>query len=234
MVIDMTLRRKICFIIIFIIFIIFLSLGYFFINRRVQEDRLFADVSEISNFNYIENYTFPASSVTKRYLDVEKNIEQYLKSFSKQASKVILYGEDAKLSGLLSIDNYLADGPDFLDSISYIEERKSDFEQDMDSLLLYFDKSYVRQYISNCNLSSYYKKLFNRAMFDEGIYDNLVALKENFLDSSSYINQIYQGSLDVLEFLSSHSSDWKIEGEEIQFSTEELANQYTDLVSKIK
>ena len=71
-------------------------------------------------------------------------------------------------------------------------------------------------------------------MFDEGIYDNLVALKENFLDSSSYINQIYQGSLDVLEFLSSHSSDWKIEGEEIQFSTEELVNQYTDLVSKIK
>ena len=53
MVIDMTLRRKICFIIIFIIFIIFLSLGYFFINRRVQEDRLFADVSEISNLSLI-------------------------------------------------------------------------------------------------------------------------------------------------------------------------------------
>ena len=71
-------------------------------------------------------------------------------------------------------------------------------------------------------------------MFHEGIYNQLFSLKEDFLDSSSYIAQIYEGSLDVLDFLRSHSSDWKIEGDEIQFSTEELVNQYQDLVSKIK
>lgn len=230
----MTFRRKLCYSLIFIILILVIVFGYFFVNRRVQEDKLFTDVSQITKINYIEKYRFPTSSVSGQYLDVEDYIEKFLKSFSKQASKVISYGEDSKLEKLLSVDNYSEDGPEFLDSISYIEERKSDFQQDMDQLLLYFDKSYVRNYISDCNLSSYYKKLFNQAMFHKGIYNQLFSLKEDFLDSSSYIEQIYEGSLDVLDFLRSHSSDWKIEGDEIQFSTEELVNQYQDLVSKIK
>lgn len=234
MVIGMTSKRRICFIFIFLIFIIFISVGYFFINRKVQEDKLFSDVLQISHLNYIEDYKFPSSTVTNQFLDVEKNIEQYLKLFSRQASKVILYGDDSKLESLLSTNNYLEDGPEFLDSISYIKEKKSSFEQDMNSLLLYFEKSYIRNYISNCKLPSYYKKLFNQAMFSNGIYDNLIILKDDFLDSASYINHIYQRSLEVLEFLSSHSADWKIENNEIQFSTEELVNQYMELVSEIK
>ena len=230
----MTFRRKLCYSFIFIILILVIVFGYFFVNRRVQEDKLFTDVSQITKINYIEKYRFPTSSVSGQYLEVEDYIEKFLKSFSKQASKVISYGEDSKLEKLLSVDNYSEDGPEFLDSIAYIEERESDFQQDMNQLLLYFDKSYVRNYISDCNLSSYYKKLFNQAMFHEGIYNQLFSLKEDFLDSSSYIEQIYEGSLDVLDFLRSHSSDWKIEGDEIQFSTEELVNQYQDLVSKIK
>ena len=230
----MTFRRKLCYSFIFIILILVIVFGYFFVNRRVQEDKLFTDVSQITKINYIEKYRFPTSSVSGQYLEVEDYIEKFLKSFSKQASKVISYGEDSKLEKLLSVDNYSEDGPEFLDSIAYIEERESDFQQDMNQLLLYFDKSYVRNYISDCNLSSYYKKLFNQAMFHEGIYNQLFSLKADFLDSSSYIAQIYEGSLDVLDFLRSHSSDWKIEGDEIQFSTEELVNQYQDLVSKIK
>lgn len=230
----MTFRRKLCYSFIFIILILVIVFGYFFVNRRVQEDKLFTDVSQITKINYIEKYRFPTSSVSGQYLEVEDYIEKFLKSFSKQSSKVISYGEDSKLEKLLSVDNYSEDGPEFLDSIAYIEERESDFQQDMNRLLLYFDKSYVRNYISDCNLSSYYKKLFNQAMFHEGIYNQLFSLKEDFLDSSSYIAQIYEGSLDVLDFLRSHSSDWKIEGDEIQFSTEELVNQYQDLVSKIK
>lgn len=230
----MTFRRKLCYSFIFIILILVIVFGYFFVNRRVQEDKLFTDVSQITKLNYIEKYRFPTSSVSGQYLEVEDYIEKFLKSFSKQSSKVISYGEDSKLEKLLSVDNYSEDGPEFLDSIAYIEERKSDFQQDITQLLLYFDKSYVRNYISDCNLSSYYKKLFNQAMFYEGIYDHLLSLKENFLDTSSYVEQIYEGSLDVLDFLRSHSSDWKIEGNEIQFSTEKLVNQYQDLVSKIK
>ena len=166
----MTFRRKLCYSFIFIILILVIVFGYFFVNRRVQEDKLFTDVSQITKINYIEKYRFPTSSVSGQYLEVEDYIEKFLKSFSKQASKVISYGEDSKLEKLLSVDNYSEDGPEFLDSIAYIEERESDFQQDMNQLLLYFDKSYVRNYISDCNLSSYYKKLFNQAMFHESCF----------------------------------------------------------------
>lgn len=227
-------RRKLCCIFIFIFLILIILLGYFFVNRKVQENKLFNDVSQIIEINYIEKYRFPSSSVSGQYLDLEDNIEMFLKCFSKKASKIISYGDDSKLEKLLSLDNYSKDGPEFLDSISYIEKVQSNFQQDMDSILLYFDKSYIRDYISNCDLPSYYKKLFIRAMFNEGIYNHLLTLKDDFLDSSSYINQVYQGILEVLTFLSNHSNDWKIEENEIQFSTEELVNQYKNLVSKIK
>ena len=53
-----------------------------------------------NQINYIEKYRFPTSSVSGQYLEVEDYIEKFLKSFSKQASKVISYGEDSKLEKL--------------------------------------------------------------------------------------------------------------------------------------
>ena len=130
----MTFRRKLCYSFIFIILLLIIVFGYFFVNRRVQEDKLFTDVGKITKLNYIKKYRFPTSSVSGQYLEVEDYIEKFLKAFSKQASKVIAYGDDSKLEKLLSVDNYSKDGPEFLDSIAYIEERKSDFQQDMNQI----------------------------------------------------------------------------------------------------
>ena len=79
----MTFRRKLCYSFIFIILILVIVFGYFFVNRRVQEDKLFTDVSQITKINYIEKYRFPTSSVSGQYLEVEDYIEKFLKSFSK-------------------------------------------------------------------------------------------------------------------------------------------------------
>ena len=63
----MTFRRKLCYSFIFIILILVIVFGYFFVNRRVQEDKLFTDVSQITKINYIEKYRFPTSSVSGQF-----------------------------------------------------------------------------------------------------------------------------------------------------------------------
>ena len=48
------------------------------------------------------------------------------------------------------------------------------------------------------------------------------------------MNQVYDVSLDVFSFLMKHSDDWKVENNEIQFSTNLLVEEYKSLVSSIQ
>ena len=56
---------------------------------------------------------------------------------------------------------------------------------------------------------------------------------EFFLESENQMNNVFNTIINTLNFLKSNQDNWKIENNEIQFSTEELVNQYNYLVSTV-
>ena len=227
-------KFKYLYIVLFLVLLVVLSVGYFFINREVQEERLASDVLEFSKQNLLDDVSFSDSNVTGDYLVVEESIQSYLSQFRKQFEIVNSYSQDEKLKSLLSVSNYMEDGPSFSTSIDYLSEQKEKFNQDMDTLLSFCEKSSIQEFIQGSDLSSYYQNLFEDMMFNYGIYDKLQNVKESLVQSKDNLNQIYDGSLEVLSFLSTYQNDWKIENNEIQFSTEDLVNQYTSLTSLVQ
>lgn len=219
---------------IFLLFCLFLFVGYLFINHKIQEDRFYLDIQDVLKQNFFKQISFDKHSVSGEYFVVENKIENYLSDIYQQSKIVSSYGQDPKIKTLLSVSNYLDDGPLFHNSISYIKEQQKSFNKDLEIFLSYFKKSYINSYISNSSLSKYYQNLFIESFFHYGIYSKLENIKESFLISADNLNQIYSVSLEIFQFLNIHSSDWKIEGEEIQFSTEELVDQYETLTSQIK
>ena len=227
-------KFKYIYIVLFLVLLVVLSVGYFFINREVQEKRLASDVLEFSKQNLLDDISFSDSNVTGDYLVVEESIDSYLSQFRKQFEIVNSYSQDEKLKSLLSVSNYMEDGPKFSTSIDYLSEQKEKFNQDMDTLLSFCEKSSIQEFIQESNLSSYYQNLFEDMMFNYGIYDKLQNVKESLVQNKDNLNQIYDGSLEVLSFLSTYQNDWKIENDEIQFSTEDLVNQYNSLTSLVQ
>ena len=164
----------------------------------------------------------------------ENSIEEYIQSFYKQYQIVQQYADDEQLKTLLSISNYSEDGPEFSNSISYVEELRENFDQDMQKLLAFCSSDNLNDYASRLDMSSYYQKLFVEIMMESGVFKQLEGYKDSFLESENHMNQVFNTTIQVFDFLKTNASNWKIDGEEIQFSTEDLVVQYNTLVSEVQ
>ena len=65
--------------------------------------------------------------------------------------------------------------------------------------------------------------------FNEQFENNRIFLKE----LRDKYNNIYDTSLEVLNFLSLYKDSWKLENGEIKFINNDLLNYYNSLISKI-
>ena len=86
-------------------------------------------------------------------------------------------------------------------------------------------------YIENKGLDSYYVNLYK----EEYVGDMETVNEDKTVEES--INQIIELlniSEEVINFLSENSSSWNIEDNVIVFDTDELSNQYVDLINKIQ
>lgn len=226
-------KKNYIYIVFFLILFLVLIFGYFSIYRQSQEEKLIYNVEKIAQQDFLEKVSFSSNS-QGNYLLLEEAIEKYLDDFYQQYQKVMSYALRDETMSLLSVSNYSKDGKEFTQSISYVKEEKKLFNQDMKKLLSFCEKTKVYQYSEELELSTYYQDLFQDMIFEHGIYDQLLKLKTSFLESQESMNQVYDVSLDVFSFLKKHSDDWKVENNEIQFSTNLLVEEYQSLVSSIQ
>lgn len=228
------MRRHYLFYFFLIFLVVFVFIGYFVIVRRnVEEAKLFSDVQVLEEFP-LDSKVEISSTVSSSYTEVEDAVSDYFDSFLEQYQTVKNYALDDKLISLLSVSNYLEDGPLFQNSISYVEDLENNFLVDMDKLLSMCDEDFMEEYARKLEFSSYYQDLFLDVMVHTSIFDQFQNYKQQFLESREHMELVFQTSLSVFAFLSSHVDDWKIENDEIQFSTEELVNEYQDLVSSVQ
>ena len=228
-------NRKYLFFIFLGVLLAFMFIFYFvFVNRAVQEDRLMTAAGNYAEQNFLKDREFSSSSVFFGYRTIENSIEEYIQSFYKQYQIVQQYADDEQLKTLLSISNYSEDGPEFSNSISYVEELRENFDQDMQKLLAFCSSDNLNDYASRLDMSSYYQKLFVEIMMESGVFKQLEGYKDSFLESENHMNQVFNTTIQVFDFLKTNASNWKIDGEEIQFSTEDLVVQYNTLVSEVQ
>lgn len=228
-------NRKYLFFIFLGVLLAFMFIFYFvFVNCAVQEDRLMTAAGNYAEQNFLKDREFSSSPVFFGYRTIENSIEEYIQSFYKQYQIVQQYADDEQLKTLLSISNYSEDGPEFSNSISYVEELRENFDQDMQKLLAFCSSDNLNDYASRLDMSSYYQKLFVEIMMESGVFKQLEGYKDSFLESENHMNQVFNTTIQVFDFLKTNASNWKIDGEEIQFSTEDLVVQYNTLVSEVQ
>lgn len=228
-------KRKCLFIVLFILFCLFLFFGYFIIvNRKVQEDKLLYDIEKFSQQDILCNRTFSSSTVSFKYKEVEAVIEDYIDDFYKQYQKVMNYANDQELITLLSVSNYLEDGKEFNYSLEYLEKVRVDFQKDIDKLLLFCTKKGIVEFSKVSKLSGYYQEVFVSSVLNSSLFVKFQNYRELFLGSQNKMNHVFNVINNTLNFLKINADSWKIENNEIQFSTEDLVNQYNDLVSNIE
>lgn len=230
------MKKKII-IILLVLFIAFCSLiGYLVFKDLKEEEKLSEDITNINNMindndlnekkikNMLKTYVTTGENST-----VEKAVKAYyLDSFDLVVSfnKIV---DAEKLGNLISIQNIIADSPDFELSKKYIENTKNDLNKIEKDIELQLSKKKKESYFKNNNVDEYYSDLYNNLISQFNYFGNSNEYKEEINKLTTLIDEIDE----VLDFLFDKQGKWTIINGSIIFETKELSNEFGILLSNI-
>ena len=232
------MKKKILIGVGIILILIFGVIGYFVVNDLKQEEKLKNELDELNLLVDEENIDVEKikemlnrTVTTGDYKIVETSFKTYLSDAFDSVFQMVDILNDDRLVSILTIENYQNDGPDFIETKAYITETKTKLEELKNSYYSYLTEDKAMSYIENKGLDSYYIDLYK----DEYVGD-IESTKEDrsVEDSINQIIELLDVSEEIINFLSANSDSWTIEDELIIFNTEQLSNQYLELVNKIQ
>ena len=231
------MKKKILIIVGIIILIVIGVIAYFVITDLQQEDKLTAELQEISNLVNSQNIDIDQinerldRTVTRGdYAVVEQSFKQYLKDNFDVSMKIADILNDEKLTTILTADNYKQDGKDFVETKNYISTTRDQLETYKTEYKDFFTEDKVMSYINDKNLDSYYTDLYKQELIGDIESDNETELVESAINDVIGILDIYE---EVINFLVDNQNSWNVQDDTIEFTSESLQNQYNSLIDKL-
>ena len=139
---------------------------------------------------------------------------------------------DERMNNVLTVTNYKEDGPNFTDTINYLDETKQKVLNLKASMLGDLEVNTIMSYIINEDLEESYIDLYGTLEFAKE--SNINKNKENIESAvDSFVSQI-EGMENVIDFLIENKNEWEINDDMIVFDDTSLSNEYNDMISSIR
>ncbi len=161
---------------------------------------------------------------------MEEAFKSYLKENFENSIEIANILNDEKMTTLLTVENYQNDGKDFAESKEYITNTKATLEDCKNKYTEFLTEEKAMSYINDKGLDSYYIDLYK----NELVGDMSSASQDTTVqDSINEVIEILNTSEEVLNLLSENQESWEIDGENIVFDSENLSNQYNELINSL-
>ena len=233
------MKKVIIGVIIAIVLVAIVGIGILVVNDFRQEDILRQEMLEFENLTRAENIDLDQMDqkireikTTGDYGVLEKAMKDYLADVVNATVGIADVLNDERIVNVLTPENYAEDGPDFVQTKQFLEEAKGKIEQYKTEVLTLLTNEGAMSYIENKNLDDYYIDLYKEIALSED-----TAIEEDNAELEASLDEavkILDVETQVINFLSENKDGWEIQGENIVFNSEELQNQYDELVSQIQ
>ena len=231
------MKKKILIVLGGILLIVVAVFAYFIIDDMQQEGKLKDELVEINNLASAEtidmdkiNEALNRTTTKGDYAVLEQAYKQYLKDSFNNSLEIASLLNDERITQITTAENYIADGPEFTETKSYIADTKQSLEDCKNKYYEFFTDEKAMSYVNDKNLDSYYIDFYkNELAFDleEAGEDKTV---ENAIND---IIAILDASEDVIDFLIENGNNWQIVDNSIVFNSEELSQQYDELINSL-
>lgn len=229
----MSSRKKFLLVFGFIVLNMFMLVSFLVIRDATMENELKNEVEYLSKLDITKD-RYNKKTVTRgKYAVVEKSIKKYLDDYHLELQEVLKLINDKELTTILSYDNYSTDGPEFTKSLEYLNTSKETFNKKVDDLINKFDDEEIKNNIYKSTKEEYYVNLYDNLMLSSNMRSNYNSTIELLKSTKSRMNNVYDTSIEVLNFLVLYKDDWVVEDGEIKFKTQDLYNYYNELISKV-
>lgn len=229
----MNSRKKFLLVFGFIVLNMFMLVSFLVIRDATMENELKNEMEYLSKLDITKD-RYNKKTVTRgKYAVVEKSIKKYLDDYHLELQEVLKLINDKELTTILSFDNYSTDGPEFTKSLEYLNLSKETFNKKVDDLINKFGDEEIKNNIYKSTKEEYYVNLYDNLMFSSNMRSNYNSTMELLKSTKSRMNNVYDTSIEVLNFLVLYKDDWVVEDGEIKFKTQDLYNYYNELISKV-
>lgn len=193
------------------------------INKLVTEKDFIVDTVDVDDIK-----------TRGEYAKIERAIKTYFNDFSIQIQKTIKIIGDEKIRKIVSIENYKQDGPEFTQTLSYIDAITKQIDEASEKILRFLEKEEMLKYLDKCEVDEKYKELLETGMMDEETESDLELSQADFQYAIDILKSNLQVSNEIIEFLKQNKNKWTIEDDIIVFDSQKLLDQYDALESKLQ
>ena len=232
------MKKKLLWVLGIVVLVILGIVGYFVVSDLNQEAKLKEELDGLNELVNADNmdldliYERLDRTVTKGdYAKVEESFKNYLKDNFDNSVVIVNILNDERITTSLTVTNYQEDGPDFIETKEYLTTTKAQLEGCLTKYKEFLTYDKAMSYIEDKDLDSYYIDLYK----DEyvGDIDNALTEDDLMVSSVNEIIELLNNTEHVIDFLIANKGSWNVEGENINFNTNALADQYDVLLNKL-
>lgn len=227
------MKKKMIVIVAILALIIVGVIGYFATLDLKQGVILRKEVDTIGKSDITKDEIDMTIKTKGDYAVVEKTIKEYLNNYSINIKEAMNIMQDEKMAEILTADNYKNDGPEFTNSKEYISKAKTDFNEKINLLINMTSEERMMQEIENKNLDSNFVELYRELMLGDEMEEDLKQMVNSLEEASTTINNILDTQEKVIDLLINNKGKWEVQGNQIQFSTQKLVNEYNNLIGNL-
>lgn len=214
--------------------IILILIGVLVGKDLKQESNLKKELNEISEMVSDPDGDFKEISrrlnttvTTGDYQKIEKAAKKYFTNILDDLIDLVTVLNDERITNILTVDNYVNDGKEFLTTRKYIKDTKEKLITGRDSYYELFTEEKVMTYLDGLTIDDYYRDFYRNEIIGD------IENEKNDKTVEKAINQIIDmldDSEKIINFLVENKNAWEVEGDTIVFDTNELVDQYNNLL----
>lgn len=222
--------NKVILTILLILVILVIAIGIVYGGRiinKVKLDRELGNLADKESSNDFSNTTLVTSG---EFGIVEQKIKEYYDEYLDLRNQFMDKVNDEKLEDILQTENYNTDGPEFTESVNYLNTSKEEFNNIADKLLDLLSKENILSRIENESISDYYKDLY-KGYFLEGdrLASTFQETYQDIKDVQSLMNNLYDNEIKILNFLTENAEHWEVLDDKLTFNDDALSEEYNNM-----
>ena len=149
-------KKKTFYILIFLFIDVLLCVSLCFVIDAANINNLKKEIKELENLHISVDRFNRSNKTFFKYRTVEKTIKEFLDSFTIRMNDIYNIVNDKEFLRILSYDNYFNDGPEFNNSIEYINEQKKKFNIIVDDMINDLNEDNIKTLIKDKLNDKYY------------------------------------------------------------------------------
>ena len=227
--------NKVILTILLILVIFVVAIGIIYGGRIINKAKLDRELENLVNSGSSSEKLENTTTVTSgEFAVVEETVKEYFKEYSNLRQQFMKRVNDSKLQSVLTPENYEQDGPEFTESIKYINTAKEEFNNIADELLNLLSTENIETRIQDKDIGDYYKDLYKGYFINNNdLSSTFQETYQDTLDDRTLMNNLYDNEIEILSFLTENKEHWEVLDNKLTFDDQELANTFNDMKSNL-